>query len=182
MDEDKKKQRLATFLKWSAGLVGAAAMAPVAVLALKGALAGLAFVVVGGTGLVLIKLTPWIAFKTSNVVIKVANVYEKGVINYSNLRSGSVRTLSARAIALTRQYTRPQMIAPQQKFRACFYAHLDDLKETPGTHPKWQAVDPNDHGSWDWYEIPGETGPPAAAAGVPPTGIKGPAPRKGRKP
>lgn len=113
---------------------------------------------------------------------KVGNVYEKGTLNYPNLKSGSTRTLAAKAIVVTRQYTRPQMVAPQKKFRECFYAHLDDLKETPGTHPKWQSVDPSDRGSWDWYEIPGEAGPAVAApapAGVPPTGV--PAGRKGRK-
>lgn len=85
---------------------------------------------------------------------RLTSVYRTASVNYANLKSGTVRTLAPSAILVTRKYTRPAMVAPQAKFRACFYAHLDDLKETPGKHPKWQQVDPSDHGVWDWYEIP----------------------------
>ncbi len=85
---------------------------------------------------------------------KVSGVYKTATIDYRNLKSGPVKTLAPEAIILTRKYTRPQMIAPQAKFRRCFLDHLDDLKETPGKHPKWQLVDASNHGVWEWYELP----------------------------
>jgi TRAP-type uncharacterized transport system substrate-binding protein len=88
---------------------------------------------------------------------RVQSVYRPATINYPNLQSGPIKTMAPVATLVTRKYTRPQMIAPQAAFRACFYAHLDDLKETPGKHPKWALVDPNDHGVWDWYDLPTTT-------------------------
>ena len=87
---------------------------------------------------------------------RVQNVYKTTNVNvnYPNLKSGSVRTIAATAQAVTRKYTRPNMIAPQAKFRACFFAHLDDLKETTGKHPKWQQVEASDRGGDNWYDIP----------------------------
>jgi len=38
--------------------------------------------------------------------------------------------------------------------RGCILDHVDELKETTGTHPKWQAVDPANHGKWAWYVLP----------------------------
>lgn len=95
-----------------------------------------------------------------SVTSKLSTVYHTTTINYPNLKSGAVRTMAPDAIILTRKYSRPQMIAPQRKFRDCFYEHLGDLQETPGLHPKWQVVDQNNHGTWAWYEIPGSELPP----------------------
>lgn len=91
------------------------------------------------------------------IASRVSGVYRPATINYTNLRSGVVKTLAPQALLVTRKYTRPQMIEPQAHLRECFMQHLDDLKETPGKHPKWQLVDPQDHGVWDWYELPTTT-------------------------
>jgi TRAP-type uncharacterized transport system substrate-binding protein len=98
---------------------------------------------------------------------KVQAVYHTATITYPNLRSGPIRTLAPDAIALTRVYKTPQMIAPQAKFRTCFYEKLDNLKETPGLHPKWQAIEPENHGTWEWYDLPGTSPPPAAGPAAP---------------
>jgi len=89
-----------------------------------------------------------------NVAIRLSGVYKRTTINYSNLHSGAIATLSSDALILTRKYSLPKMIAPQAKFRQCFYAHLAELQETPGKHPKWQEVTAANHGSWEWYELP----------------------------
>jgi TRAP-type uncharacterized transport system substrate-binding protein len=89
-----------------------------------------------------------------SIANKVKTVYHSATVNYPNLKSGPIATLAPDAIVLTRQYKSPRMVAPQRKFRACFYQSLNDLKETPGKHSKWQAVNPDEHGSWDWYELP----------------------------
>lgn len=89
-----------------------------------------------------------------SIAARVTGVYRPATINYRNLNSGSIKTLAASALILTRKYTIHKMIAPQAAFRQCFYDKLDELKETPGKHPKWQQVDPKDHGVWEWYELP----------------------------
>jgi TRAP-type uncharacterized transport system substrate-binding protein len=81
-------------------------------------------------------------------------VYRPAIINYPNLNSGSIKTLAPQATILTRRYTLPKLVEPQARFRSCFYAHLEELQQTPGKHPKWQLVDPKDHGGWEWYELP----------------------------
>jgi TRAP-type uncharacterized transport system substrate-binding protein len=88
------------------------------------------------------------------IASKVSGVYRPATINYTNLKSGPIKTLAASAIILTRQYKTPKMIAPQARFRECFYNKLDELRETPGTHKKWQEIDPSDHGVWEWYDLP----------------------------
>lgn len=89
-----------------------------------------------------------------SISARMNGVYRLASINYSNLRSGPVKTLAPQALIVTRKYTTPKMVEPQMMFRACITAKLDELKETPGKHPKWQLVDPNDHGVWEWYELP----------------------------
>jgi len=104
------------------------------------------------------------------VLPKVQTVYRSATINYGNLQSGPIRTLSAEAIILTRKYKSPRMVAPQRKFRSCFYKNLDDLKETPGLHPKWQMVEPESKAEassvWEWYQLDQA---PDAVAGPPPS-------------
>lgn len=90
---------------------------------------------------------------------KLSGIYKPAVINYANLKSGAVHTMAPEAIILTRHYTIAKMIMPQEKFRSCFYKHLDELKETPGKHPKWQMVDASNHGTWEWLELPSITTP-----------------------
>ena len=97
------------------------------------------------------------------IASKVSGVYRPAVINYTNMKSGPVKTLAASAIILTRQYKTPKMVAPQVQFRSCFYDKLAELQETPGTHKKWQEVDPADHGVWEWYELPDGNVAPSSA-------------------
>lgn len=85
---------------------------------------------------------------------KVSGLYQPAVINYTNLQSGSIKTLSSQAVILTRQYKSPKMIALQSKFRECFYKNLVELQETPGLHRKWTEVNPADHGTWEWLTLP----------------------------
>lgn len=99
---------------------------------------------------------------------KLGGVYKPAVVTYPNLRASGIQTMSADAIILTRKYSTPKMRAPQQKFRDCFYAKLDELKETPKLHPKWQAIDPANHGKWQWYDLPVAQGPVVVPVEAPP--------------
>lgn len=77
--------------------------------------------------------------------------------------------MSAQALVLTRQYKSPKMVAPQRALRQCVLDNLDELKETPGRHRKWREVNPDDHGTWEWYEIAGEPAAAPVAAPAKPT-------------
>ena len=67
MNDELKKQRLMTFIKWSVVLVACAVVAPVAYLAILG-IAGV--MVAGAIGLVGINLAPVVAMKLANLKIK----------------------------------------------------------------------------------------------------------------
>lgn len=124
-----------------------------------------AAVFVGGTPLPALESLSGDKYKLlpigEGVAAVLSGVYRRANISYSNLRSGSVPTLSSDALIITRKYTTPKMIAPQAKFRQCFYDHLTELQEEPGKAPKWQEVNLQNHGTWDWYEIPGVVAPAA---------------------
>jgi TRAP-type uncharacterized transport system substrate-binding protein len=124
-----------------------------------------AVIFVGGAPLANVEALDFNRYKllpiTEPMATKVQAIYRPATLSYKN--SGIIRTLAPDAIALTRKYTTPRMVAPQRAFRTCFYEHLDDLRETPGMHPKWQQVDASNHGTWEWYEIPGDV----ASAPVP---------------
>jgi hypothetical protein len=95
-----------------------------------------------------------------SIAARVQTVYRRVTINYANLRSGPIVTLAPTAIVVGRVYKSPKMSTPQAIFRQCFYDHLDELKETPGKHPKWQLVDPADHGPWEWMDFTATPLPP----------------------
>lgn len=96
-----------------------------------------------------------------SIANRVQGVYRPVSINYAGLTNGPLRTLAPMATLLTRKYNTEKMVAVQRHFRDCFYQHLPDLKDTGS--PNWEAVQPNDHGVLDWYDIPasGSEGVPA---------------------
>lgn len=91
---------------------------------------------------------------SETTVTRLSGIYKRSQITYANLGDTPVSTLSSEALIITRKYTTAKMIEPQARFRSCFYAHLTELQETPGKHPKWQEVSPTNHGSWEWYDLP----------------------------
>lgn len=70
MDADEKKQKVATALKWAGGIVGMAIISPLLFLALKGVALLLALGVSVGAGLVMLRLSPIVSMKVSNLLIK----------------------------------------------------------------------------------------------------------------
>ncbi len=88
------------------------------------------------------------------------------MITYTNLKSDSIKTVATSAIIATREYKTPKYMAQQKWFRDCFYEHLIELQETPNMHQKWQEVDPNDHGVWEWYDLPTASPNPVATTPV----------------
>jgi len=92
-------------------------------------------------------------------------VYNPTRVTYAKLNNGSgVDTIATDALLVTREYKTPAMVNGLAALRKCAITSLDDLKETTGTHPKWQAVDSANKGKWAWYQLPEATPAPAPAA------------------
>lgn len=89
-----------------------------------------------------------------SVAAKLKGVYRPARLNYPKLGAAGVPTVATDAIFVTREYKTPKMVQSLARFRACALQAIDGLKETTGTHPKWQAVDINNKGKWAWYELP----------------------------
>lgn len=87
-------------------------------------------------------------------VEKLKGVYRPARLNYSRMNAAGISTISTDALFVTREYKTAKMTDSLAKFRACALAALDDLKETTGTHPAWQAVDGANKGKWAYYDLP----------------------------
>ena len=92
------------------------------------------------------------------VVGKLKSVYRPARLNYSKMGQGGmgVATIATDALFVTRQYKTDKFVKSLAGLRNCVYGKLDELKETTGTHPKWQAVAADNKGKWAWYELPGK--------------------------
>lgn len=85
---------------------------------------------------------------------KLKGVYRTARVNYSKMGAAGVPTISTDALFVTRQYKTQRMTDGLVKLRSCVTHELDDIKETTGTHPAWQAVDGANKGKWAWYDLP----------------------------
>ncbi len=86
-------------------------------------------------------------------VEKLKGVYRPARLNYSKMGAAGVATVSTDALFVTRQYKTQRMTDGLAKLRQCAFAELDDLKETTGTHPAWQAIEAGNKGKWAWYDL-----------------------------
>ena len=87
---------------------------------------------------------------------KLKAVYRPAKVTYAKLgRGGSgIQTVATDALFVTREYKTAKFTSALGKLRDCIYANLDEMKETTGTHPKWQVVDASNKGKWQWYDLP----------------------------
>lgn len=85
---------------------------------------------------------------------KLKGVYKPARLNYPKMGAAGVTTVSTDALFVTREYKTDKMVQSLARFRACALGKVEELKETTGTHPAWQAVDPGNKGKWPYYELP----------------------------
>ena len=87
------------------------------------------------------------------------SVYHPATITYNKMSATSVNTVAADCLFIAREYTKtPRLIALLRSFRDTFYAHLGELQETPGLHPKWKEVSADNHGKWPYMDLGAPTG------------------------
>lgn len=87
------------------------------------------------------------------VQAKLKSVYNPAKLTYSRMGAAGVTSVSTDALFVTREYKTPKMTAQLAGFRRCAVQSIPEIKESLGTHPKWQAVDEANRGKWAWYEL-----------------------------
>jgi len=92
---------------------------------------------------------------TPQTLEKIKGAYKPDRVTYSKMNVQGVQTVSIDALLVTREYKTEKMVSALGRFRQCVLGKIDELKETTGTHPAWQTVDPNNRGRWNWYDLPG---------------------------
>lgn len=104
-----------------------------------------AMVAVGGVPLAVVtKLTPEFRLLTVPREIteneRLMSVYKKTRVTYNNMNARGVETIAVPAVLVTRDYKTPRMVNALIDFRECVLNRLDEIRETTGTHAKWQQV------------------------------------------
>lgn len=89
-----------------------------------------------------------------SIASRVGNVYRPVKINYPGLTSGPLTTMAPLATIVTRQFSTPEKVSAQERFRTCVAKNLPRLQDTGS--PNWQDVTPGDHGiaSIPWLDLP----------------------------
>lgn len=88
------------------------------------------------------------------VIEKLKGVYKPSRLNYPKMGAAGVTTVATEALFVTREYKTEKMVQSLARFRACAHSKIEEIKESTGTHPAWQNVDPASKGKWPWYELP----------------------------
>jgi len=76
------------------------------------------------------------------MVTRLGPVYEKTTLTYRNLGQEGVQALSVRAMLVTRNYASKSKHDQLQMIHDKLADVVGDIRETRGTHPKWEEVDP----------------------------------------
>jgi hypothetical protein len=92
----------------------------------------------------------------SSVSDKLKMVYTPSSVTYTKMDPSGVPTVSVRCLFIARNYKSKRMITTLDTFRKSFFTHLDDIKETPGNHKKWQDVSDKERGTWTWLDLPSD--------------------------
>lgn len=95
---------------------------------------------------------------SDNVASKLKSVYRLTTVTYTKMSTSSVQTVAADALLVTREYKTQKFVDALRTFHQCFLDHLDELKETPGTHKAWQKVHADATPKWPAYQFASSPG------------------------
>lgn len=93
---------------------------------------------------------------TGNTADKLKIQYRPSSVTYTKMSPNPVSTVAAQCLFVSKTYKSAKMVDTLDKFRKSFNDKLDEIKETPGNHPKWQTVDSELHGPWPWLKLPSD--------------------------
>ncbi|MBY0538474.1 transporter substrate-binding domain-containing protein [Patescibacteria group bacterium] len=88
--------------------------------------------------------------EATDVAEDVEAVYSLSGVSYDNLgQSGqAVQALSVDAILFTRKFDKPEMVAALAELQSCVRENITEFRDTLGTHPAWQRIDPDRDMKW----------------------------------
>lgn len=107
-----------------------------------------------------------IAFDRYGDLQKMAeNPYATANLDYSNLSSSGVKTVSMQILMATYDYKSQKKITDLSALKKCIVEHYDDIKEETGNHPKWREINPNATSVWPpMFAFQGVSNSPKPAA------------------
>jgi TRAP-type uncharacterized transport system substrate-binding protein len=83
-----------------------------------------------------------------------AAVYVPTKVQYPNVSEGkAIDTIATEAMLVTRTFRSQEALAQLAALRSCFQKNLNKIQDKDGTHAKWQKVEENNRGKWDWYDL-----------------------------
>jgi len=87
---------------------------------------------------------------------KLKSVYVPAKLNYSSMGQGGsgIASIATESLYVTRAYKTPKYIESLGALRKCFTDNLPDMQETIGMHKKWSAVNSDNHGKWQYMDLP----------------------------
>lgn len=95
-----------------------------------------------------------VSFK-EDTVQKLVAIYNGGsVLNYTNLNSEGIKTVSTNAVLFTREFTDPSILRALSELRSCYVTAVATLKDKRGAHKKWRQVNVNGKSKWPMYDLP----------------------------
>lgn len=95
-----------------------------------------------------------VSFK-EDTVTKLVAIYNGGsVLNYTNLNSEGIKTISTNAVLFTREFTDPTILRALSDLRSCYVSAVATLKDKRGAHKKWRQVNVNGKSKWPMYDLP----------------------------
>jgi hypothetical protein len=95
-----------------------------------------------------------VGFK-DDTVTKLVAIYSGGsVLNYTNINSEGIKTVSTNAVIFTREFSDPAILAALMDLRTCIAQSIPKLRDTRGAHKKWRQVVPNGKAKWVMYDLP----------------------------
>jgi uncharacterized protein len=88
--------------------------------------------------------------KATGIVKDVEAVYGLSGVSYDNLGTSgqAIEALAVDAILFTRKFDKPEMVSALAELQACVRENISEFRDTLGTHPAWQRIDPAREMKW----------------------------------
>lgn len=90
---------------------------------------------------------------SGNTADKLKIQYRASSVTYTRMSPNPVPTVAAQCLFISKVYKSKKMVDILTNFRNGFNSKLDEIKETPGNHKKWQDVDSENRGPWSYMEL-----------------------------
>lgn len=91
---------------------------------------------------------------TEDAQKKLGTVYTPTKLSYSNLNQAGVSAITTQSLIVSRTYRSPAKLNQLAKVRACFVKEVPEIQDRTNSHPKWQLVNTEDKGKWQYYDLP----------------------------